>query len=378
VGRPGRPRATPERLRRGARLGSLKIEALARTGGFAHVYRALAEDGTPAAIKVPRRDAWVDPVARARFRREADLLARLEHPGLPRLRERGALADGRPWLAMSWIDGRTIADELGARGPMSVPEAAALVGALARIVAVLHDARVVHRDVTAHNVLISRGGRVLVDVGIALDEHAPVDVTRSAADGMLGSAHAMAPEQISGAAVDARADVYALGVLLHQVLTGRPPFEAGSVAEIQERHLSAPPPRPSERVPTAAALDDLVLACLAKDPARRPASAAWLAEALIRAGAPSDADRLARARAVIWVRVDLPPPGGGFDADACERASQGLDRAADALVAAGLEVLAASGLSVVARGAADVVERARRALTTMGFCLVPLRDGDSA
>ncbi|WP_434040776.1 MULTISPECIES: serine/threonine-protein kinase [Sorangium] len=291
----------------GAVVGGYRLDEVRLGGGFGVVHRAWPIGGGAAvALKVLRRELSLLPAMLRRFHQEAEVLARLRHPAIVEVRGVGALDDGRPYIAMEWVEGRTLAAELRARGALSPAEAAALLEEVGGALAAAHAIGVVHRDVKAQNVMIrpadgGGGGRrvTLVDFGIAKLLHAPAYGARGGGRGekssglIVGTPLTMAPEQILGGAVDARTDIYAVGLLAYQLVTAVLPFQGANAVETEEMHLRAPPPSPSERAPVSAAFDAVVRRCLAKDPADRYASVPELLAALRRAvaapGAPGAA-----------------------------------------------------------------------------------------
>ncbi|WP_437668921.1 protein kinase domain-containing protein [Sorangium sp. So ce131] len=287
-------------------------------GGSAVVWAATRrDDGAAAVIKVARAGT---ALARARFAREAAAMSRAGAPPAPALLASGQLEDGRPYLAMervraptlaAWIEARAARAGAGAaadvREAADAREAADLEGALAVAGAVLaalgavHARGVVHRDLSPDNVAIDTTGpavrATLLDFGRAC---APGDGTDAPGDGAawagpertrsgvaVGTPEYMAPEQIRGeAAGDARTDLYAFGVILHELLALRPPF-VGDRSAIEHGHLHLRPPRLPAEAGAPEAVQALVLACLAKDPAERPASAEALGRALAAARGPT-------------------------------------------------------------------------------------------
>ncbi|WP_437738233.1 serine/threonine-protein kinase [Sorangium sp. So ce1335] len=271
-------------------------------GGFSAVWAARREaDGAPVALKVGRssRAAML-----ARFRREAGALRRVGPPHVPRVHGEGRLDDGRPWIAMDHVPGETLAETLAALPEPPEPAwAAARAAALLDALAAAHARGVVHRDLKPENVVLAPPGAgaapglpaalpgaalaparaVLLDLGLARPagasrEDDEVEITRGGT--IVGTPEYMAPEQLrAGAAVDGRTDLYAVGAILFELLTLRPPF-VGDTGAIEHGHLALRPPRPGELAPIPEALEELVLSCLAKEPDRRPASAAWLRRAL--------------------------------------------------------------------------------------------------
>jgi hypothetical protein len=262
-------------------------------GGFSRVYAAQRKtDGLPVAIKVAlRRD---DP----RFAREAAALRRLGAPVTPTLFELGTSGMHHPYLVMERVEGSSLARFIPAleEAARALPERAAIGGDLCRTLEAIHRAGVVHRDLKPSNVMLratAAGPRAtMVDFGLALllQEEAAADaptlpdrepeLTREGAQ--LGTPLYMSPEQCLGQQVDARADIYGLGVLLFELLTGRLPFE-GDAAALAQAHVSRRPPRPSQIAPVPQALDAVVLRCLAKRPQDRFQRAGEVAEALAEA-----------------------------------------------------------------------------------------------
>jgi serine/threonine-protein kinase len=227
-----------------------------------------------------------------RFQREVDVIRRLAHPHVVQLYEAASLVDGRPYYAMEWIDGPSVEDALRENGPFTLDETVAVVGAVCSALAAAHAAGVVHRDLKASNVLLAPGdsARVVkvVDFGIAKlldDDDAPRLTTTGARIGTPGT---MAPEQLLGQPVGPAVDVYAVGVLIFQMLAGRLPFRAATEAELERLQLVEPAPRLREHARVPVGVDDLVRRCLEKDPAHRVPSVEALASALadVAAGAP--------------------------------------------------------------------------------------------
>ncbi|WP_437739006.1 serine/threonine-protein kinase [Sorangium sp. So ce1504] len=290
--------AAGDALPAGAVVGGYVLDGVRLGGGFGVVHRAVpVGGGAPVALKVLRRGLSLLPAILRRFQREAEVLARLKHPAIVEVRGVGALDDGRPYIAMEWVEGRSLAAELSARGAFSPPEAVALLEEVGGALAAAHAIGVVHRDVKAQNVMVCPGGGglgapgvKLVDFGIAkLLRPRDVDRARGAKSSslILGTPLTMAPEQILGGAVDARTDIYAVGLLAYQLVTGELPFQGADAVETEEMHLRAPPPCPSDRAPVSAAFGAVVRRCLAKEPADRYAGVPELLAALRRAvGAP--------------------------------------------------------------------------------------------
>lgn len=258
--------------------GQFKIESVLGGGAFGTVYRGtqLGLDRA-VAIKVPTYEIAADPVMAKRFAREARSAARVQHPGVVAIHAVGELTDGRPYLAMQFVEGSPLDNAL-ADGPLTPTRALRLVRLIASALSETHAADVVHRDLKPTNIMwrVDRNGddRVtLVDFGIAVCKPGNADATRLTADGLIGTPHYMSPEQASGDQVDARADLYALGCLLHELVTGTTPYE-GSGFEVLLAHLGRPAPLPSDKNPNLPPIiDKLCAALMQKRREHRPQSA---------------------------------------------------------------------------------------------------------
>ena len=251
----------------GDELGGYQVVRRLATGGMAHVYEARDRERAPAALKVAharRDDAGATHV---RFLREAHFLSRLDHPGVVRVRDVGHAADGRPWMAMELLTGATIAERLAGE-EITAARAVAWLRAIAATLAAAHHVGVIHRDLKPDNVFVTDAEEVKVlDWGVAFVRPAAGETRFTRAGLMLGTPRYMSPEQARGLEVDGRADVYSLGVVAYELLTGRVPFDGASEVEVAAQHLLDDPP-PLDGAP--APLADLVMRMLAKDPARRP------------------------------------------------------------------------------------------------------------
>lgn len=260
-------------------IGPYQIEGILGRGATSVVYRGLSpHEGRSAAIKLLLAEVMADgerASSLARFHREAELCRQLDHPNVVRVFASGDF-DGNPFLAMELLDGRSLADVL--RGPRLPPQqAVALVIALLEALSHVHAHRIIHRDIKPANMIMRDDGRLtLVDFGIA--HLGGSDITQLG--DMLGSPAYMSPEQLSGRAVDARADLFATGVVLYALLTRQRPF-SGTVASVMQAILHEAPLPPSHHLPELPAVVDTVMArALAKEPDARFQSAAEFASAL--------------------------------------------------------------------------------------------------
>jgi eukaryotic-like serine/threonine-protein kinase len=262
--------------------GRYRMEAPLAAGGMGEVWAArdLLLDRA-VAVKVLGGAFAGDGRAAERLRREARAAGRLEHPAIARVLDLGE-DGGRPYLVMELLEGESLAERIARTGPTEPAAAARVVAAVADALETAHRAGVVHRDVKPGNVfLTSDGGVKVLDFGIA---SAAGDTTLTTGD-LLGTAAYLAPERALGHRATAASDVYALGVVLYELLAGRRPFEAGSDIEQAMAHVNADPVPLALLAPAAPA--PLVAACeqaMAKDPSARPRSAAAFARLVAEPG----------------------------------------------------------------------------------------------
>ena len=285
--------------------GYTVLEELGR-GGMGVVFKATAEQlNRFVALKMILSGDLASPEAGARFLKEAEAVARLQHPQVVQIFRIGDY-NGRPYLEMEYIDGGSLADRLDGR-PWRPAEAAQLVESLAMAVHHAHLRQIVHRDLKPANILLTADGIPKVtDFGLAKSLGADIDLTRT--DSIIGSPSYMAPEQAGGTAhrIGPATDIYSLGAILYELITGRPPFRAATVLDTLEQVRSATPPALSRIRPGLPIdIETIVLKCLEKDPARRYPSAAVLAADLRRfcVGEPIWARRVGMiGRALKWAR----------------------------------------------------------------------------
>jgi serine/threonine-protein kinase len=280
----------------GLKIGNYKITAAIGEGGMGAVYRAVHESlGRSAAVKVllPEISSSRDMVAR--FFNEARSAASIRHPGIVEAYDFGFLPDGRAYIIMELLEGESLASRLH-RGRMPHVRALQIVRSVARALHAAHERGIVHRDIKPDNIFLvpdpemPTGERVkLLDFGIAKLGGNGAEAGLTQTGTVMGTPTYMAPEQCRGAgSVDRRADLYALGCILYEMLCGRPPFVAEGAGDVIAHHLYFQPRPPRTFDPgIAPPLEALVLALLQKDPAHRPPTALALVDAIDRLGVPA-------------------------------------------------------------------------------------------
>ncbi len=366
----------------GDAFGPYRLESVLGEGGMGVVYLATRADiGGRAAIKI-LRDAWLSPARRERFAEEQRTLAQLTHPGIARLYDAGVLADGTPWFAMEHVEGETIAEWCRRRQP-SLADRLRLFRSICEAVQDAHRHAIIHRDLKPSNVLVTQdGGIKLLDFGIAKHIEESGDAAERTRTGLRAMTPAYAaPEQVTGRQVGLHTDVYSLGVMLYELLTGRLPFELAGrtpseAVRIVAEHEAVRPSAVARAVASRAGnrtagasraawadLDVLCLTAMHRDPERRYPSA----EALIR-----DVDHYLAGEP-----LEARPDSFGY------RAGKFIGRHRGVVTAASLAVAALSALSAVyttglARARDTAVSEARRTQRIQQFTLSLFRGGDDA
>jgi serine/threonine-protein kinase len=273
--------------------GRYRIQRKLGAGGMADVY--LAEDqelGRRVAIKILNSRHGNDDQFIERFRREAKNAAALNHPNIVSIYDRGE-AEDTYYIAMEFLDGRTLKELIVSRGAAPINVAIEYARQILSALRFAHRHGIVHRDIKPHNVLVDGEGRVKVtDFGIARAGTSQMTETGS----IVGTAQYLSPEQARGGEVDPRSDLYSLGVVLYELLTGKTPFDGETPVEIAMKHLSNAPQPPSKLRPDVPPeLDMVVLRALAKDPDERYKSADQM---------EADLERVARGASVSAATVD--------------------------------------------------------------------------
>jgi serine/threonine-protein kinase len=277
-------------------------------GGMGRVY--LAHDNVldrEVALKVLREQYADDEGFVERFRREAKNAASLNHPSIVQVYDQGRDEGGTYYMAMEYVPGRTLKERIVEGGPLDPGEASGLGSRVAEALGVAHARGIVHRDIKSENVLLgASGGAKVADFGIA---RAASSEAMTETNSVWGTAAYMSPEQAGSKRVGPASDLYSLGVVLYEMLTGELPFRGGDPVATAMKHINEPAPRPKEANPAVPeALDALVVKLLAKNPEDRPAGAGELAEDLRRVG------------------HGLPPPAAGPGERTTARMPQGAGR----------------------------------------------------
>jgi serine/threonine-protein kinase len=254
----------------GAVVGDYRVERKIGRGGTGDVYLGVHTlIAKRAAIKILRGDS--EPAAVERFVAEARIVNEIGNSNIVDVFAFGTAPDGRAYLVMEWLQGETLRSRL-TRGKLEVETACKIARQLVRALGAAHGKRVVHRDLKPDNVFLVESDALtvkLLDFGMA--KLLRTDrMTQTASGAFIGTPMYVAPEQARGLAIDHRADIYTLGGVLFEMLTGQPPFVAKSAFEVVSMHMTQPAPRPSSFVQLPAELDELVEAMLAKEPAVRP------------------------------------------------------------------------------------------------------------
>jgi serine/threonine-protein kinase len=279
----------------GAKVGKYKLKAILGQGGYGDVHLGVPLAGPRVAVKILNANASRDADTVTRFKREADTAQRLEHPHIIRILDVGS-SRGRHYIVMELVRGGSLRRMLE-RETTPPGKVLSVLAEVATALAFAHDLGVVHRDVKPENVLLTRAGRAKVaDFGLAR----AIDQSSLTTEGrIVGTAIYMSPEQVRGQRATAASDVYAMGVMLYEAITGGRPFNADSQLGYLYQHAEVAPPRPVIRGRYPASLAALALACLAKDPADRPT----MAEVAARIRTASHArTRIAR---LVWIAVAL-------------------------------------------------------------------------
>jgi len=359
--------------------GRYTIERPLGSGGMAEVF--LARDGVldrDVALKVLRSQYAGDEEFYERFRREATSAAGLSHPNIVQVYDRGETPDGTCYIAMEYVSGGTLKERLDERGPMEPQRALAVASQVAEALWAAHERGVIHRDIKPQNILVTDMGHLKVtDFGIARAASAATISTTSA---VFGTAGYLSPEQALGEPATPRSDLYSLGIVLYELLTGVVPYRADNPVAVCMKHVTEPLTPPRRLDPTIPeAVDALVVKMLAKDPADRPASASEVLEDIegVRRGAPPPAPTPRTGTPRIGVRLTARPanPATGTTAGATTAETAQNASANNASAVSGARRGRFTGRRFRRRGVAVVILSALLALALLGAAAVGLFPG---
>jgi serine/threonine protein kinase len=295
------------------KIGIYEIKSELGRGGMATVYRAYdPRFEREVAVKVlPSELLHADPQFRLRFEREAKIIAQLEHSAIVPVYDVGE-ADSQPYFVMRYMNGGSLSDRIKAGG-LTIEDASRILGAIAPGLDEAHSNGIVHRDIKPSNILFDkRGNPYISDFGIAkLSQAQSGNVTGSA---IIGTPAYMAPEQAQGTEVDGRADIYALGIILFEMLTGRQPYEADTPMAVAIKHITDPVPHIRQANPKLPeSMDAIIQKAMAKDKTQRFSTAVEMTNAL-RDAARGDPTKLqAKATPTIKASVQAIPQKKGFN-----------------------------------------------------------------
>jgi serine/threonine-protein kinase len=324
-------------------------------GGFGTVWRARGPHGE-VAVKVLHAELIRSSDALGRFEREQEAIARIIHRNVVRSYGHGVLDDGRPYLLLELLRGPTLEDEINRRRGLPPGEVVSILAAIADALDQAHANNIIHRDVKAGNIILAQdeeGPRpVLLDFGLAklLDAEGP-GLTNSRA--MVGTPSAMSPEQLRGTPVNARTDVYSVGLLTYHMLTGERPFAGVPAVAQGYLLLHGPRPRPSEKVPVDPAIDAVVMQAMAIEPVDRFASVGEMVAALHHAVSPHHEGPSRRAMAVC---IELSTKDAGQRQRCAASLDDGLRALGFAVVNTAPDSLVAARPEPSARVASEVVK----------------------
>jgi serine/threonine-protein kinase len=379
VGPKSESTGTSDDLPIGTAIADYVIVGMLGIGGCGVVYRADHRLlGRHAALKVLHQELAQSAEMVERFVREARAANVIRHPNIVDIWDIGKLEDGRPYYIMELLEGLNLEQLLVKNGSFAPTEALELLEPVCAALQAAHDAGIVHRDLKASNIVVVHQGaqRIvkLLDFGIAKLLHPDPAATGLTSVGrQLGTPTSMAPEQIRGATIDRRTDLYALGVLLYHMLTCRFPFESRDAIEVERMHLDLPAPRPSDRAAVTPQIDAVVLRCLEKLPERRYQTATAFLDALREAVGggrrrPSSASQSPRAAQAVAILVETrfrEDAEADMDDSLLDAMAELLEAGAHRLREAGLLVPLQAGNAVLgvvplpAEGADEAGERRR-------------------
>lgn len=266
----------------GQKVGNYRVTRLIGRGGMGSVYEALHEQiNRRAAIKLLHPETNANPELGKRFINEARAVNQITHPGIVQVFDFGTLPTGEPYIAMEYLEGETLGARIDRLGRLPERDVARIGRQLASALSAAHEKQIIHRDLKPENIILvvdkeasGRERAKVLDFGIA-KVSTPGGGKGTRTHAILGTAPYMSPEQCRGSSqITERADVYALGIMLYEMLTGKPPFVAEEDVEVMTMHLKTPPPPIRKLIPSVSIeMEELIGQLLAKAPAERPTMA---------------------------------------------------------------------------------------------------------
>ena len=297
----------------GDTLDQYDLTELIARSGMASIFEAIDRtNGQTVAIKIPYEQFENDVIFRSRFQREEEIVRRLDHPNI--IKDFTPRHKSRMYIAMEYVEGVSVREELAAKGAFSRDHAIDYARQICGALVYMHEQRVIHRDLKPENLLITTTGVVkIMDFGIALDELAR-RITWSGESSTIGTPDYMAPEQIAGGRGDVRSDIYALGIILYEMLTGKLPYEGDSVYSIlRAKTLEDPEPPTHYLHELDTHLEEIILHAIERVPRRRYGSVAEMQHDLKNAAQVAITGRASalhprsrrsqKVRAVMWSAV---------------------------------------------------------------------------
>jgi serine/threonine protein kinase len=261
----------------GTTLDHYRLDDVVAQSGMGTLYRATdLRNGRRVAVKIPKPEMEADPVLLERFRREQEIGQLLDHPGIVKTLD--GEERSRLYMVQEWVDGRLLRAVMNQDRPLGVERATRIALAMCEAVDAMHKMGIVHRDLKPENVMVGPDDRIkIIDFGIAMKEDAR-RITQVGFSSLLGTPDYISPEQVQGKRGDQRSDIYALGIMFYEMLTGTVPFTGANPLAVMNDRLVINPPPPSELNPEISPeLEEIVFRALERDPRHRYATASEMA-----------------------------------------------------------------------------------------------------